>query len=343
MNYILLIVLSAFTAISAFAQKNVIPANSFLLDDKMVIDLTAGLKEYEDPPTVTGKVKSVGSGLITIMINRWVAEFATLHPEVEFDISGGGSVNGMEKLLTGEVDLVPMSRALSETDLARFKSKFGYEPAQILVAQDAIGVYVNKDNPLTQLTLAQLDAIFSRESRRGGGHPEFWIDLGVSGSLKEERIVRLGLVRAHGTHTVLQEEVLQGADYRFDVRFEPVSSSLVQGIGGDPAAIGCGSVMFGTARTRFVPLQGDDGAFLLPNYENTVTRRYPLVRSLLIVFNRKPDGTMNPASREFLRFVVSRRGQRIMALAQGYPLTSDQQAAALRTIGESAESSKPRK
>jgi ABC-type phosphate transport system substrate-binding protein len=56
------------------------------------------------------------------------------------------------------------------------------------------------------------------------------------------------------------------------------------------------------------------------------------VRPLVIVFNRKPDGTMNPVVQEFLRFAVSRRGQRIIALAEGYPITLEQQQAALRAI-----------
>jgi phosphate transport system substrate-binding protein len=72
----------------------------------------------------------------------------------------------------------------------------------------------------------------------------------------------------------------------------------------------------------------------LPTYENTVSGRYPLVRPLRIVFNRKPDGTINPVVREFLRFAVSRHGQRDIAFADSYPLTVQQQDEALRIIGE---------
>ena len=92
--------------------------------------------------------------------------------------------------------------------------------------------------------------------------------------------------------------------------------------------------MFATARTRIVPLQAADGSFLLPSYENTASGRYPLTRPMRIAFNRKPDGTMNPVAREFLRFAVSRRGQRIGGLAEGYPITLEQQREALRVIGE---------
>ena len=310
------------------------PSSALQLDDKKVIELTASLKEYEDPPKVLGKLASLGSGLTTIPLNRWAAEFATLHPEAELNIQRGGSVEGLVKFLTGEVDLVPISRTLPAADIARFKAKFGYEPAQIIVAQDAVGVYVNKDNPIAGLTVAQLEAIYSRSINTAVGQPEFWGDLGVTGPLATEMLNRVSLSKAHGSHMFFQDEILHGGDYRFSVHFEPVSSSLVQAAGADPTVIGFASVMFGTDRTRFVPLQAKDGAWLLPTYENTVSGRYPLVRPMRIVFNRKPDGTMNPVARELLRFAVSRRGQRVMALASGYPLTLEQQEEALRIIGE---------
>jgi phosphate transport system substrate-binding protein len=320
--------------ISSRAATNLPPATSLLLDDTTVIKLTAGLEQYENLPQLTGKLTSTGSGLVTILINRWASEFAALYPEVELDIQGGGSTASLPAFLEGKVDLMPMSRALEAVEVARFKDKFGYEPRQIVVAQDAVGVYVNEHNPLKGLTLAQLDGIYSREAKRGSRRAEFWSDLGVSGPLADERITRLCLSRVHGTHQFFRDTVMLGADYRFGGRFEPVSSSLVQAVGADDAGIGFASVMFATARTRFVPLQAPDGSYLLPSYENTVSARYPLVRPMRIVFHRKPDGSMNPSAREFLRFTVSRRGQRIISLAESYPLTVEQQQEALRTIGE---------
>jgi phosphate transport system substrate-binding protein len=307
---------------------------SLQLDDKAAIELTAGLKQYEDPPRVPGKLTSVGSALTTVELHRWAAEFSALHPEAELNIVSSGSVEGFAKLLAGQTDIVPISRSLSAEELASFKAKFGYEPTRVVVAQNAVGVYVNKDNPVAGLTLAQLEAIYSRAPKSGASPPEFWSDLGVTGPLANERLNRVSLSKMHGTHLFLRDKLLHGGEYRFDVHFEPVSGSLVQAAGADPAAIGCASVMFGTERTRFVPLQAEDGSWLLPTYENTTSGRYPLTRPLRVLFNRKPNGTMNPLVREFLRFAVSRRGQRIIALADSYPLTLEQQQEALRIIGE---------
>src|SRR5262249_53976549 len=174
------------------------------------------LSQYEDLPRLTGKLASGGSGLVTILINRWASEFAALYPEVVLDIEGGGSVASLPAFLQGKVDLMPLSRPLWPGEVKSFRDKFGYEPSQIVVAQDAVGVYVNKNNPLSGLTLAQLDGIYSRESKRGGKRVEFWRELGVSGPLAEERITRMALSRAHGSHAFFRDEILLGADYRFD-------------------------------------------------------------------------------------------------------------------------------
>ena len=242
----------------------------------------------------------------------------------------------MADLLEGRVDIVPMSRPPPADYIARFKARFGYEPARIVVAQDAVGVYVNKDNPISGLTLAQLDAIYSGDTKRGGALPEMWHDLGVTGPVADQRIARACLSSAHDTYWLFRDVVMHGADYRLDVHYEMVPSSLVQAAGADDAAIGFASVAFATERTRLVPLQAVDGGYVLPSYENTVSGRYPLERPILIVFGRKPDGGMNPVAREFLRFAVSRRGQRISALAVNYPITVEQQQQALRAIGSTA-------
>jgi phosphate transport system substrate-binding protein len=125
---------------------------------------------------------------------------------------------------------------------------------------------------------------------------------------------------------------MQGAEYRLDVRFELVPGSLVQAAGADEAAICFASVMFATPRTRFVPLQARDGRYLLPSCENVRSGDYPLVRPMRIVFNLRPNGTMNPVALEFLRFAVSRRGQRIIALAGSYPITLEEQKEAWRFL-----------
>jgi phosphate transport system substrate-binding protein len=316
------------------AETNSSPATALLLDDKTAFELTTGLTQYERPPRLAGKLRSVGSAVTTILVSRWAAEFGPLYPEVELDIRAPGSQEGVSQLLEGKADIVPSGRPLSAQERARFKEKFGHEPTEIIVAQDALGVYVNKNNPIIGLSLDQLEAIYSVKPNLRAGRPEFWGDVGVTGPLARKQINQVSLNRWHDVQLYFRDLVMKGEEYRFDVSFELVPSSVVQAAGADEAAISMASIMLATARTRFVPLQGSDGQFYLPSYENTWKGLYPLNRPMRIVFNRKPDGAMSPVAREFLRFAVSRRGQRIIALAGSYPIPVELQKTALGLIGE---------
>ena len=107
------------------ADTNQPPATALLLDDKTVFTLTAGLQQYANPPKFAGKFTSIGSGGTTFLINQWAAEFATLYPEIEMDIHGGGSEDALPALLEGRVDLMPMSLLPSWADqTTNFKHKF---------------------------------------------------------------------------------------------------------------------------------------------------------------------------------------------------------------------------
>ena len=314
------------------AATNDIP-RTVQLDENSIAETTAGLSQYENIPKLSGKLISVGSGTGTTMVNHWAVEFAQLYPEVELDIRGGGATtNVFADFIAGKVDILPMSRPPPTNFVADFKTSYGYDATEVIVGPDALGVYVNKNNPIKGLTLDQLETIYSRAAPPG--KIDFWGDVGVTGSLAHTPVSRYCLSKRHGAHTLFRETVLKGAEYKFAVRFESIHSSLVQAVGADEAGIAFDSIMFATARTRFVALQAEDGRYLIPSYENVITGKYPLVRPIRIVFNKKPGTGLKPVIREFLRFALSRRGQRINAMGGGYPITPEQQQQALKVIGE---------
>ncbi len=310
-------------------------ATSVQLDERSIANATAGLVQYENLPKLGGKLISAGSGTGTAMVNHWAVEFTQLYPEVDLDIHGGGATtNVFSDFMAGKVDILPMSRTIPTNVVAEFKARFGYEPAEVVVGPDALGFYVNKNNPIAGLSMAQLEAIYSRSPAAGVEKVDFWGDVGVTGPLAQTPVTRYCLSKRHGAHSLFRETILKGAEYKFSVRFEAIHSSLVQAVGADEAGIAFDSVMFATARTRFVPLQGADGTYLMPDYENVISGKYPLIRPIRIVFHKKPGSELKPVLREFLRFAVSRRGQRINAMDGGYPITVDQQQQALKIIGD---------
>ncbi|MFV4677430.1 hypothetical protein ACNJU9_21735, partial [Mycobacterium tuberculosis] len=95
------------------------------------------------------------------------------------------------QLLSGQADCVLFVREPFPAEDAAFKARFGHPPTLVPIATGsfatkgathAIAVYVNAANPLAGLTLAQLDAVFSAERRRGGIAVKTWGDLGLEGA-----------------------------------------------------------------------------------------------------------------------------------------------------------------
>lgn len=303
-----------------------------MLDEYSMFTLTAPLSQYEEQSKLSGTLRSQGSTSATILVNRWAEEFTKLYPEVHTQIIGGGIADGLTELLEGKVDLVPMSRPLSDPERASFQGRFGYPPVEVPVAYDAVAVYVNLSNPLTAITMANLQAVFARHITALSTIPETWMDLGVSGQLSKKLIARYALSQNHGTHVLFREQVLAGEDYRFDVTFERVPGGLLNSLAADPASIGFASVMFANDAVRFLPIRVDEIMVSYPSYEEVLNQRYPLARQLRLVVNKPPDKPLPSLTREFLRFALSRNGQRIIALGGNYPLTLQLQSSALGLI-----------
>jgi phosphate transport system substrate-binding protein len=291
------------------------------LDGATAYEVTRELNPYAPLPTLGGQLRSVGTGNGTTLVNAWVNEFATFYPAVVFDIHGGGAVGGLAALEKGQTDLVPIDRPLSPAESDSLRAALGHPPTVVQVAQDALAVYVNLHNPVEQLTLTQLDAIFSRAPRRGGRPIETWGELGVSGPLAHQLVSRYSRVHNSSSFVYFQDSVLLGADYRLETRFEPAPHATAQSVGADDAGIGSASVMYVTRRVGGDPLVGADGVAYLPTRDNVLSGKYPLARPMYLVINRAPGRPIKPVVLEFLRFATSRRGQRIVATEGAYPLT----------------------
>lgn len=287
-----------------------------------VVDPKIG--DYVHAGDVSGSVRAVGSSTLSNLLNRWVQDFRLLYPQVQVEVVGGGSGIAMPALLEGKSDLAPMSRPMNRDEIAVFEKKFGYPPTRVTVALDAIAVYVHKDNPIERITLAQLDGIFSISRRRGGPEVRRWGQLGAAGEWQDLPITIKSPASTHGMHGLFRELVLNGGGYRLDLRAEPVSTSIVQGVGAERGAIGFASYFYATRRTKILPVAANEGGpFIAPTQADAASGRYPLTRFLAIYVNKKPGEPVAGASRALLAFICSRQGQEVVARDGNYPLSAE--------------------
>ena len=277
------------------------------------------LPAYESVANLKGVITSIGASTTTNLVARASTQFRRIYPDVRLQVSAGLTSIGPPALLEGRADLVPMSRPLTREEIRAFQAKYGYPPTEIPVAADALAIYVEKRNPLPGLTLAQLGGIFSA-APRGGASIETWGQVGLSGEWVNRRINLYGYGPEDGVNQILRQRVLDGSEYRLAMLVEPAGSSIVQGVASDPAGIGCASIFFLSQRVRAVPLAGADGLFHDPNAANVHNRTYPLIRYLAICVNKAPHRPLRRPVAEFLRFLLSREGQEVVAAEGNIPL-----------------------
>jgi phosphate transport system substrate-binding protein len=299
------------------------------------IQVDAQLPSYAPVQGVSGAIKSVGSDTMNNLMALWAEGFKKLYPSVTVEVEGKGSTTAPPALISGAANFGPMSREMKQKEIDDFEKAFGYKPTAIPTAIDMLAVYVHKDNPIQSLTLQQVDAIFSK-TRKGGGQKDLmtWGELGLTGGWAAKPISLYGRNSASGTYGYFKEHALFKGDFKDTVKEQPGSSSVVQGVASDPYAIGYSGIGYKTADVRAIPLAKDEASSAIDaTPENAYTGKYPMARFLYLYVNYKPGSELDPLRREFLRYVLSVRGQEDVVKDGYYPLTARLAGEALKKVG----------
>jgi len=276
--------------------------------------------EYTPVSGISGNLNSVGSDTLNNLMTFWAEGFQAIYPNVNIQIEGKGSSTAPPALIEGTSQLGPMSREMKSTEIDAFEKKFGYKPTQIRVAIDALALFVHKDNPVKGLSLDQVDNIFSSTMKRGGKSAATWGDLGLTGDWASKPLSLYGRNSASGTYGFFKEAALAKGDFKNTVKEQPGSSAVVQGISSDLGGVGYSGIGYRTAGVRALSLSDKGTDYKEPNLENSLSGEYPLARFLYVYVNRKPGAKMDPLTFEFIRFVIAKQGQEIVAKDGYFPM-----------------------
>jgi phosphate transport system substrate-binding protein len=281
--------------------------------------LDPALAVYKPVSGVSGNVSSIGSDTLNNLMTLWAESFNKFYPNAKIQIEGKGSSTAPPALISGTAQLGPMSRPMKGTEIDQFEKKYGYKPTPIRTSVDALAVFVNKDNPIKCLTLPQVDAIFSK-SRRSGYKEDIktWGQLGLTGEWASRPVSLYGRNSASGTYGFFKEHSLKNGDYKDEVKEQPGSASVVQGVTVDRYAAGYSGIGYATAGVRAVPLAEKEGAKCYEaDPDNAYAGAYPLARFLYVYINKPPAKPLDPVTREFVKLMVSREGQEVV-IKDGY-------------------------
>lgn len=282
------------------------------------------LDTYRSTPGVYGTVTSVGSDTLAGLMAIWAQRFQAIYPHIKFQIQASGSATASQALTQGSASIGPMSRVLSEQEIAQFTRVHGYPPTALIVAIDAIALYVERNNPLNDLTLKQVDALFSVTRFCGSALPlKRWAQLGVNKFGDTRNVQLFGRNSASGTYDLFKQKALCNGDYLRTMNEMPSSSSVVQSVASSVGAIGYAALGYQSNNVKTLALSADGLNFYTPSPENLRSNRYPFTRYLYIIVNKPQHAELATLERTFLNFIMSNEGQRIVE-ENGYYAVSEQ-------------------
>ena len=231
-----------------------------------------------------------GCGISKKAFMKEMAKAYTKKTGVQIKLSGGGATKGIRNAANGSIDIGGACR------ITIYNNKLERDAYQIPVAWDALVVFVNKDNPVSNITFEQLRALYL-------GKITNWKQLGGNDA-EIELFTRRG--KLSGVGRTLRELVFANYEQEFKGTYVVKSSGPVEkGVLKNPNGIGVSGIS--SAKKRDLKLLKLDGK--APTYENIKNGSYALYRPLYLVINRS---NKTPLVRDFIKFAVSREGQDII-------------------------------
>lgn len=350
----------AVLAALALSPVSAIAADLFPPPGEAALGAVEALPAYRGESRVAGKVRLWGHGsfkhdFMRKLITRWIAEFNRRQPEVEFDYLMYGTASAVGAVYTDAGDIAILGEEISPAAARAFERARGYPHTDVTIATGSLDVnffdyahmvFVHRDNPIEGLSLAQLDAIFGAEHRRGDRNVRRWGELGLDGPWEDARIQPHGWKTDVDFALFFRERVLEHSHrWNGDIREyvharQPDGTQydhgqrILDALAQDPHGIAISNIRYSRPEVRVVPLAWDgQGPFHHPTQSTLISQQYPLVRLIPAIVDKPPGGSLAPATREFLRFILSRDGQRILVEESGYlPLPRDVVAAQLEKI-----------
>ncbi len=309
---------------------------------------------YQPHQQVSGIIR-VGGAQMAGLVVIWEKAFQEYQPGIQFANELPSSDVAMAAMIMGAADIAPSGREPALEEILGFTEKYSYSVTPIVVGSGAWNtpggsswspvVFVSKDNPLTRLTMKQLDGVFgaertggyeennalfvARHGRGAGGNIRTWGELGLTGEWKDKPIQTYGYSHT-GMRHFFELRVFGGGDkwnpnYR---EYAETGTKMVadgSGTGSHDMLVTLSHDKYGIGWSgnghaasvpglKAIPLAAEDGGpYFAPTEYNMQTHEYPLSRLVFMYVNRAPGQALDPKVKEFLRFVLSQEGQDILA------------------------------
>jgi phosphate transport system substrate-binding protein len=268
--------------------------------------LTLSLAAASGLSALAGNITVKGSDTLVILAQKWAEVYMGQHADVKIQVSGGGSGIGFAALQNQTTDLCDASRKAKSSEIANCLKAFNARPVEYKVALDGLSVYVNPENPLTELTVAQVGDIFA-------GKIKNWKEVGGP----DAPITVYSRENSSGTYEFFKEHVLKGRDFVSSAQTMPGTAAIVQAVMKDKNSIGYGGAAYG-GNSKLLNIKKDESSpAIAPTEDNVVNGTYPIWRHLYVYVNPALDKGEIAA---YLKWIRSDDGQKYVKDIGYYPL-----------------------
>jgi phosphate transport system substrate-binding protein len=324
-------------------------------------EVLAGLPPYEPEQKVSGVIRLWGHGsfkrpFMRRLVALWAEDFRRWHPDCAIEQDLYGTSSAIPALFTGVGDMAILGEEILGEAVDTFTRATGYPPFGVEIATGSVDVrnfdyaqmfFVHRDNPLAHLTLAQLDAVFGAEHRRGAPKNfRTWGDLGLTGEWAGQPVHLYGWRIDDSFGIYLEAALLEGSHrwnnalhefahiYRPDGTIYDHGQQIIDALATDRLGLAVSNVRYATPQVKALALAARDGGpFVEVTTRTLVEQTYPLTRLIPAYINRVPGQPVEPRLREFLRYLLSREGQTMIVRDAGYlPLTPSAAAGERRKL-----------
>ncbi len=253
-----------------------------------------------------GNITVKGSDTLVILAQKWAENYMAKNPGTKIQVTGGGSGIGFAALQNKSTDLANASRKIKAKEIAECVKAFGKRPTEYKVALDGLSVYVAEGNPVKELSVDQLEGIFTGEIKN-------WKQLGG----KDAPITVYSRENSSGTYEFFKESVLKGKDFVASAQTMPGTAAVLQAVIKDANGIGYGGAAYGQGSRALNIKATEASAAVDPTEENVLKGTYPIWRYLYVYVNPSLDKGEIEA---YLTWIRSDEGQKVVKDVGYFPL-----------------------
>jgi phosphate transport system substrate-binding protein len=254
--------------------------------------------------TMATKITVKGSDTMVILSQKWAEIYMKKNPGTTIQVTGGGSGVGIAALINGSTDIANSSRPIKPAELEKIKAKYNKSSIQIACAKDGLSVFLNKANPVNELTIDQLGAIFS-------GKITNWKQVGGP----DAKIQLYGRESSSGTFEFFKEHVVK-TDFAPTCQTLPGTAAIINAVKKDKFGIGYGGAAYAEGVKDCKVKKDAKSKGVLPTAATIKNKTYPISRYLFMYLKEKPTGE----TKKFIDWILSAEGQKVIVEVGYYPV-----------------------